>query len=233
MPHYYINFYIFISYNYRILNHFNTTSDEYSVIFTNGATGALKLVSESFDYNNGCLTYLQENHTSVLGMRNNAPNTRVLEHNEAFNLLNNDSTELISDNTKNSLFVYPAQCNFSGTKYPLEWIDKVQRGGLNTIHNSLRWYCFLDAAGYVATNYLDLTKYKPDFVCVSFYKIFGYPTGLGALLVKATSSDVLIKKYYGGGTVFMALSTDNVAVPRAILHERCNPHYYGVFHNLT
>ncbi|KAK9721920.1 MOSC domain [Popillia japonica] len=155
---------------FQILNHFNTTSDEYSVIFTNGATG--------------------KSHIRV------------------------------GDNTKNSLFVYPAQCNFSGTKYPLEWIDKVQRGGLNTIHNSLRWYCFLDAAGYVATNYLDLTKYKPDFVCVSFYKIFGYPTGLGALLVKATSSDVLIKKYYGGGTVFMALSTDNVAVPRAILHER-------------
>ncbi|KAI4457568.1 molybdopterin cofactor sulfurase mosc [Holotrichia oblita] len=205
---------------FEILNHFNTNSDEYSVIFTNGATGALKIVSESFNYNNGCFAYLQDNHTSVLGMRNNASNIKMLEHNQAFDLLNSDSINIISDNTENSLFVYPAQCNFSGTKYPLHWIDKVQRGSLNTIYKSGRWYCFVDAACYVATNYLDLTKYKPDFVCVSFYKIFGYPTGLGALLVKNTSSDILIKKYYGGGTVFMALSTDNVAIPRAILHER-------------
>ncbi|GJQ69281.1 putative sulfurates the molybdenum cofactor [Trypoxylus dichotomus] len=51
---------------YQILNHFNTNTDEYSVIFTNGATGALKLVSESFNYNDGYFVYLQDNHTSVL-----------------------------------------------------------------------------------------------------------------------------------------------------------------------
>ena len=39
----------------RILKHFNTTPEEYTVIFTSGCTGALKLVAESFDfYGNHC-----------------------------------------------------------------------------------------------------------------------------------------------------------------------------------
>lgn len=33
----------------------------------------------------------------------------------------------------NSLFVYPAQCNFSGYKYPLEWIPKIKLGHLDGI----------------------------------------------------------------------------------------------------
>ncbi|KRT84437.1 hypothetical protein AMK59_2598, partial [Oryctes borbonicus] len=205
---------------YQILNHFNTNTDEYSVIFTNGATGALKLISESFDYNNGHFVYLQDNHTSVLGMRSNAPNVNVLKHNEAFEIFNNDVTSILDRNAKNSLFAYPAQCNFSGTKYPLQWIKKTQDGALSRLYNSNKWYCLLDAAAYVSTNFLDLSKYKPDFVCVSIYKIFGYPTGLGALLVKNESERVLIKKYYGGGTVSMALSMENIAIPRPILHER-------------
>ena len=32
---------------------------------------------------------------------------------------------------------------------------------------------------FVPTDQLDLKEVKPDFVCVSFYKIFGYPTGIG------------------------------------------------------
>lgn len=156
-------------------------------------------------------------------MRNNAPNIQVLNHNDAFELLNKEinSTLTYDDiHSVNSLFVYPAQCNFSGTKYPLTWIENIQKGALNYLHCSNRWFCCLDAAAYVSTNFLDLSEYKPDFVCISFYKLFGYPTGLGALLVKNNSHDVLLKKYYGGGTVLMALSTENIVIPRSILHER-------------
>lgn len=38
---------------YRVLHHFNTNIDEYNVIFTSGATAALKLVAESFDFGQG------------------------------------------------------------------------------------------------------------------------------------------------------------------------------------
>ena len=47
---------------------------------------------------------------------------------------------------------------------------------LSTLEN---WYVLVDAASYIATNPLDLSAYHPDFVPISFYKLFGYPTGLG------------------------------------------------------
>ena len=34
----------------------------------------------------------------------------------------------------------------------------------------------------------------PHFVCVSFYKIFGYPTGVGALLIRKDMTPILKKR---------------------------------------
>lgn len=39
------------------------------------------------------------------------------------------------------------------------------------------WFVMLDAASFVGTNALDLSKYSADFVTISFYKMFGFPTG--------------------------------------------------------
>ena len=44
-------------------------------------------------------------------------------------------------------------------------------------------------------------RFHPDFVSISFYKIFGYPTGLGCLLVKTSKFDKLKKPWYAGGTI--------------------------------
>jgi len=51
----------------------------------------------------------------------------------------------------------------------------------------------LDAAAYVPTQPLDLSVVRPDFVSMSFYKIFGYPTGLGALIVSMEAAADLKK----------------------------------------
>lgn len=49
----------------------------------------------------------------------------------------------------------------------------------------------------------------PDFVALSFYKIFGYPD-LGALLVRKDSGHILQwRKYFGGGTVDMITAIDD------------------------
>ena len=82
-----------------------------------------------------------------------------------------------------------------------------------------RWFSLLDAASFVPTNYLDLDAVRPDFVVFSFHKIFGYPTGLGALLIRKSSESALRKSYYGGGTVLMALSDDRRHVRRPKCHE--------------
>nr|XP_012223051.1 PREDICTED: molybdenum cofactor sulfurase 1 [Linepithema humile]XP_012223052.1 PREDICTED: molybdenum cofactor sulfurase 1 [Linepithema humile] len=221
---------------YRVLSHFNTTPDEYSVIFTSGATASLKIIAECFRFkaneNNettsGNFVYLQDNHTSVLGMRDvvagRGAEVICLGHDQAFQLFSQHSTSRDPDERQsgNSLFVYSAQCNFSGLKYPLKWIRDVHTGALSSVVNkpSTRWYVLLDAAGFVPTNNLDLSIFKPDFVCLSFYKMFGYPTGIGALLVKNSSSDILRKVYYGGGTVDVALSSEMFHKKRQVLHQR-------------
>ncbi|ENN81165.1 hypothetical protein YQE_02429, partial [Dendroctonus ponderosae] len=207
---------------YKVLSFVKTSPDQYSVIFTSGATHALKLIGETFEFNGGTLAYLEDNHTSVLGMRKFASNFRELKVEEAFNVLSNpaDSNSELR-NGKNGLFVYPAQSNFAGTKYPLSWIKTVKCEALNHLFATPEnWYTLLDAACFASTNQLDLHQYQPDFISISFYKIFGYPTGLGALLVKRSSENALTKTYFGGGTVLMALSAQNVMIPKPIIYEQ-------------
>ena len=43
---------------------------------------------------------------------------------------------------------------------------------------------------------------------LSYYKIFGYPTGLGALLVRRDVLPLLRKGYFGGGTVAVSLADE-------------------------
>ena len=105
-------------------------------------------------------------------------------------------TELKSkENYTNKLFAFPAQSNVSGVRHDLGWIQKAQ---------DLGWDVLLDAAAYVPTSKLDLSKIKPDFVSISFYKIFGYPTGIGCLFVKKSKFEKLTKPWFAGGTVTLA-----------------------------
>ena len=94
-----------------------------------------------------------------------------------------------------ALFAYPAQSNFSGVKHPLDLVQDAHARG---------WDVLLDAAAFVPTNLLNLDAVKPDFVAVSFYKMFGYPTGVGCLLVRKTALPRLHRPWFAGGTVNFA-----------------------------
>ena len=164
---------------------------EYAIVFTSNATGAIKLVAETFEFgapNAGNFYYCQENHTSVLGMRElvKTPNKFVITKPELLqNLERGMSTTRSALSDGNSLLVFSAQCNFSGYKMPLELIEIVQKHGLVNQGKQItgikctkekdlnNFYILLDAASFAASSYLDLSKYKPDFICVSFYKMFG------------------------------------------------------------
>lgn len=78
------------------------------------------------------------------------------------------------------------------------------------------WFVCLDAASHMSTSPLSLKKWKPDFLVVSFYKMFGFPTGLGALLIHKSArikNNLVSKRYFGGGTVETALiDADRVCV---------------------
>jgi len=186
-----------------VCRYFNACSDEYEVVFTQNASGALKLVAESYPFGAGG-TYLlsYDNHNSVNGIREFArsagaqtiyvpvrhPDLRLDEE-----LVTQHLTCEGAGGAR--LFAYPAQSNFSGVQHPLEWIELAHENG---------WDVILDAAAFVPTNRLDLSVVKPDFVPVSFYKMFGYPTGIGALIVRREMFSKLRRPWFAGGTITLA-----------------------------
>lgn len=90
------------------------------------------------------------------------------------------------------LFAFPAQSNFSGVKHPLDLIDTAR---------SLGYDVLLDAAAFVPSNPLSLRMHAADFVVLSFYKLFGYPTGVGALIARREALERLRRPWFAGGTV--------------------------------
>ena len=186
-----------------VLRFFNASPDEWVVIFTANASQALKLVGESYPFGPGdrfLLTF--DNHNSVNGIREFArakgatatyvpvrlPEMRVDEADLAPEIAHVQPG-------RHHLFAYPAQSNFSGVQHPLEWIDLARAKG---------WDVLLDAASFAPTNRLDLTRWRPDFVTLSFYKIFGYPTGVGCLLARKESLAKLRRPWFAGGTITVA-----------------------------
>ena len=234
----------------EILSFFNTTSDEYHILFTCNATHGIKLVAENFKFQTSnpasWFVYLQDNHTSVIGIRavafEKGVNVRVIDCNESsqetlslknertkFNptescngsKTDNETTENQSlEDIPNNLFAFPAMSNFSGRKYPLNWIHSTQNEDIFSSTFPGKWFVLLDAASFIGTSKLDLSLYHPDFVPISFYKLFGFPTGLGALLVSVRGADALNKIYFGGGSVSAYSSDTNFHVVKTSLHDR-------------
>jgi molybdenum cofactor sulfurtransferase len=184
-----------------VLDYFHASPEEYLVAFTSNASGALKLVGESYPFtpeSHFLITY--DNHNSVNGIREFAhargahvryvpvvpPELRLDE------ALLAHALEQSSPGSAR-LFAYPAQSNFSGVQYSLEWIERAQASG---------WDVLLDAAAFVPSNSLDLSQWHPDFVPVSFYKIFGYPTGVGCLLARKGTVKKLHRPWFSGGTIW-------------------------------
>jgi molybdenum cofactor sulfurtransferase len=183
-----------------VLEFFNASPDEYVVIFTQNATGALKLVGESYPFGSDSIYLLTyDNHNSVNGIREfaHARGATVTYIPLVPPDLHVDEVKLeaglqMAIPTGNNLFAYPAQSNFSGVQHALEWIERAQKLG---------WDVLLDAAAFTPTNRLDLNKWHPDFIDLSFYKIFGYPTGIGCLLAHKDSVHKLHRPWYAGGTI--------------------------------
>ncbi|KAK4185897.1 putative molybdenum cofactor sulfurase [Podospora australis] len=265
----------------RVLSHLSASEDEYTVIFTANATGAARLVGESYPFSRSTgLVATADNHNSVNGIRELArvkgaktryvpittPDLRV-ETTEVVSALSSKrkrrkllslasgswkgvkrlfgscfksgSSSFSSSSTSSSsfpspatskikhyrddsgsqfsekkimtviatesnenktqtrrkakgLFAFPAQSNFTGVQHPLSWVPLAQEQGYDVL---------LDAAAFLPTSTLDLSAIKPEFVIASFYKIFGYPTGVGCLVAKKEALARLKRPWFAGGTV--------------------------------
>jgi len=172
--------------------------DRYDVVFTANATAAIKLVAEAYPFGPGAsLALTADNHNSVNGLREIASRAGAavtylplrddlrLHHPEA----------RLADAGPPGLFAFPAQSNFSGVQHPQSLVRYAQEMG---------WHVLLDAAAFVPAHALSLRACPADFVAVSFYKMFGYPTGVGALIARRDALEALRRPWFAGGTVEFA-----------------------------
>ncbi|MBN1922633.1 MAG: aminotransferase class V-fold PLP-dependent enzyme [Anaerolineae bacterium] len=186
-----------------VLEFFNADPDEYEAIFTLNASGALKLVGEAYPFvPKGHYALLFDNHNSVNGIREfarakgaqvtyipvDAPDLRI-------NPAHLERALALGTPGIPKLFAYPAQSNYSGVQHPLELVEIAQAQG---------WDVLVDCAAFAPTNRMDLQQWKPDYVPLSFYKMFGYPTGAGVLLARKSALTRLHRPWYAGGTITIA-----------------------------
>lgn len=186
-----------------VAQYFNAPHDEYLCVFTPNASGALRLVGESYRFSPAsrfALTY--DNHNSVNGIREFAkragaevryvpvvaPDLRLDEPAMHDALRGVDPAAL-------HLLAFPAQSNFSGVQHRLELVAEAQ---------ALGWDVLVDMAAFAPTNRVDIAAIRPDFAAFSFYKLFGFPTGVGCLLVRRDRLDRLHRPWFAGGTITVA-----------------------------
>ena len=182
---------------------FNAPEDEVEIVFTANASGALKLVGEAFPFAPGGVYLLSyDNHNSVNGIREFAARKGAAV---SYIPVREDDLRLDPEQVGTALrgagdgapklFAYPAQSNFSGVQHPLEWVAEARELG---------WQVILDCAAFAPTNPLDARAIGADFIPVSFYKLFGYPTGAGCLIARREALAGLRRPWFAGGTITLA-----------------------------
>jgi selenocysteine lyase/cysteine desulfurase len=182
---------------------FNAPEDEFEIVFTANASGALKLVGEAYPFAPGGVYLLSfDNHNSVNGIREFAARKGA-----AVSYVPVREADLRLDETQvraalrgagdgaAKLFAYPAQSNFSGVQHPLEWVAEARELG---------WDVILDCAAFAPTNPVDAHAVGADFIPISFYKLFGYPTGSGCLIARRETLAKLRRPWFAGGTITLA-----------------------------
>lgn len=220
------------------------------------------MIGECFPWTSSSIfAYPYNSHTSILGLREYSPLVYCIPSDSIQNLPS-DSCLKSSRGGEHSLLAIPGECNFSGTKYPPEIISrlldhisedyllKMRSSSLRTSSTNgatTSWLWLLDASKLASTHRINISldyslHYRPDFVVCSFYKIFGFPTGIGALLVKKSIAPLLRKRYhhsklnkffryFGGGSVNSVVADRDWMIPASSIHtmfEDGTLNYHGI-----
>lgn len=178
----------------------------YDLVFTANTSAAIKLVAESYAFGPGRgLVLAADNHNSVNGMREyaraaGAP-VHILPLDDELRLEAPAERLTISARRLGAgLLAFPVQSNFSGVKHDLGLIEQARALGFDAL---------ADAAGTGAQGGVNLARHPAEFLVFSFYKLFGLPTGLGALIVRRDALSRLRRPWFAGGTVdFVSVAHD-------------------------
>jgi selenocysteine lyase/cysteine desulfurase len=174
----------------------------YDACFVANTSAAIKLVAESYPFGRSRgLVLSADNHNSVNGVREFAraagASVSVLPLTGELRL--DDPIGRIAALPK-GLLCFPVQSNFSGVRHPLALVDAAQALGFDVL---------LDAAGVGAVQSVSLRRHPAEFLAFSFYKLFGLPTGVGALIAKRSALARLRRPWFAGGAVdFVSIELD-------------------------
>ena len=181
----------------QVLRFLDADAEQYVVCFVANASAAIKLVAESYPWSpdSECLLSA-DNHNSMNGVREfaRAAGARVtyVPVDDALRLCRAEAALAGAERAGSRLFGFPAQSNFSGVRHPLALVHTAHASGFDVL---------LDAAAFLPTCALSLARFPADFVSFSFYKLFGYPTGIGALVARRDALARLRRPWFAGGTV--------------------------------
>ena len=182
---------------------FNAPPEDYLCVFTANASAALRLVGESYRFApGGTFALTADNHNSVNGIREFArrqgaevvyvpvtPPELRLDRAAMSRVLR------AGQPGARNLLAFPAQSNYSGVQHRLDLVGEAHAAG---------WDVLVDAAAFAPTNRFDVARVRPDFATFSFYKIMGFPTGIGCLLMRRDRLGVLSRPWFAGGTITIA-----------------------------
>ncbi len=202
----------------HVLEFFHAAPEEYEVIFTPNATGALRLVGESYPFGrDGQCLLTSDNHDSVIGIgefarAKGASVSYVAIGSPELRVRGDALAQHFSGSVAERVLPVRGRKQTNGKargtwRQPVRLSSTVQLlgcaacPGVDPLAQEAGWDVLLDAAAFVPANRLDLSAWHPDYVALSFYKLFGYPTGIGALLVRRPALAKLRCPWYGGGTL--------------------------------
>ena len=183
-----------------VLQFLDADEATYDVCFTANTTAAIKLVAESYPFSphSSCLLSV-DNHNSVNGIREYArragARVRYMPLDDELRLQEADAVIEREARRGGGLLAFPAQSNFSGVRHPLALVVKAKARGFDVL---------LDIAAFVPSHAFSLRECPADFVALSFYKLFGFPTGVGALVARRDALARLGRPWFAGGTVLYA-----------------------------
>lgn len=116
-----------------------------------------------------------------------------------------------SKGTGKALFALTGTSNISNSKNPLSLLKYA---------SSLGYFTLLDAAALAPHSIISLWETPVDAMAVSFYKMFGFPTGVGALVVKKSFLSQLKRPWFSGGNVDVVQVPGRLVTRSHELHEQ-------------
>ncbi|HXA18351.1 MAG TPA: aminotransferase class V-fold PLP-dependent enzyme [Thermoanaerobaculia bacterium] len=209
-----------------VLRFFDVDEATHDVCFVANTSAAIKLVAESYPFSPESSFILSaDNHNSVNGIREYArrAGARVRYLPLDGELRMSDAELFLCEESLRGggLVAFPAQSNFSGVQHPLDLVMKARALGFDVL---------LDVAAFAPSHGLSLRQCPADFVALSFYKLFGYPTGIGALVARRDALARLRRPWFAGGTVLYASAAADAhrLRPRHEAFEDGTPNFLGI-----